>query len=239
MQLMLLEQQNKKRLMQANRDRDTIVGANNAGTPGGGFAAPNMSPSGSRGAGPSPTPGDQMKRIVGTPKMAQQAIPGSPMTDMQNRASPAPNFDPSAAQMQPGGMPQQYYANMGGNQMARPQTSHPNFTMNMAAMNQQTMEQQMRMAANGRLPNGQPWPQGVNPAMQGNPQNPAMRNPQQGPGTMGPPPAPAGEQQAVSQRTQPSSPAQPAAPPTPSQSKAAPKGKKENTQKKVCKILCL
>lgn len=237
MQLMLLEQQNKKRLMQANRDRDTIaVAANNAGTPGGGFAAPNMSPSGSRGAGPSPTPGEQMKRIGGTPKMPQQTIPGSPMPDMQNRASPAPSFDPNTAQMQPGGMPQQYYANIGGNPLARPQTSHPNFPMTITGMNQPTMEQMHRLAANnGRMPNGQPWPQSANPAMQANQQNPTMRNAQQNPGAMGPPPAPAGEPQAGSQRTQPSSPAQPTAPQTPSQSsKSAPKGKKEAGQKKVC-----
>src|ERR1700712_152701 len=104
MQLMLLEQQNKKRLLQARREQDHIIqvpggGPPNSGPPGSGppgqAFAPNMSPSGSRGGGPSPNPSEQMKRIAGTPKMAQQGMPGSPMPDMQNRSSPAPNFDPS------------------------------------------------------------------------------------------------------------------------------------------------
>jgi hypothetical protein len=223
MQLMLLEQQNKKRLMQANRDRDSITA--NAGTPGGQFA-PSMSPSGSRGAGPSPTPGDPMRRAVAnTPKIPQQGLPGSPMADMQNRASPAPGLDPNGAPLQPGGMPQQYYQNMGSaNAMAaRAPSSHPQFTM-MPNMNQPSMEQIQRIA------NSRQWP----PGMTGNQQNAAMRNAQQGTGVMGPPPTPANEQPSAQQRTQPSSPAQPAAPPTPSQSnKGAPKGKKEAASKKV------
>jgi hypothetical protein len=232
MQLMLLEQQNKKRLMQANRDSNTI---NSAGTPGASqFVPPNMSPSGSRGAGPSPNPGDQMKRMAGTPKLQQQAIPGSPMPDMQNRASPNPPFDPNAPQMAATGMPQQYFANIQNqNPMGRPPSSHP-FPMGMAGVNQGQIEQMQRMANAGRMPNGQPWPQGMNPAMQANVQNAAMRNVQPGGGIMGPPPAPAGEQPSA-QRAQPSPPAQAPAPPTPSQSnKAAPKAKKETAaQKKV------
>jgi hypothetical protein len=233
MQLMLLEQQNKKRLMQANREGNTM---GSAGTPGaGGFGAPNMSPSGSRGAGPSPNPGDQMKRMAaGTPKLQQQAIPGSPMPDMQNRASPNPGFDPNTPQMTAPGMPQQYFTNMNQNSMARPPSSHPNFTMNMGAVNQQSLDQMQRMANTARMPNGQPWPQGMSSAMQANAQSSTMRNAQPGAGAMGPPPAPAGEQP-PSQRTQPSSPAQPPAQPTPPQAnKSANKQKKETAaQKKV------
>lgn len=207
--------------MQANRDRDQT---GPGGTPGGVYTAPNMSPSGSRGGGgPSPTPNDQIKRMSATPKMQQQAISaGSPMPDM-NRGSPAPNFDPNVA----GGMPQQYYPNMAANQMGRAPSSHPQF--NMANMNPQQMADMQRMqAANGqRLQNGQPWPQGVNPAMQV--QNPGMRGQQQ---VMGPPRAPANEAAPVP-RAQPSSPAQPPAPPTPSQTNAKPpgKGKKETAPK--------
>jgi hypothetical protein len=221
---MLLEEQNKKRLMQAGQGRDGPHQNQ-------GFVAPNMSPSGSRGAVPSPGPSDQIKRLTGTPKIPQQNLAGSPMADMQNRASPAPNFDPNTPQM-PGGMPQAYYATMGNNPMARaPPSSHPNFNaMGMAGIQQQTLQQMQRMASenNGRVPGSSPWP----PGMQGGP-NSALR-PGQGPGAMGPPPTPAGEQ-APPQRPQPSSPAQNPAPPTPSQTKASVSkaSKKENGNKKV------
>jgi hypothetical protein len=244
MQLMLLEQQNKKRLLQARREQDHIIqvpnpGAANSGPPGSGppggqVFAPSMSPSGSRGGGPSPNPADQMKRVGATPKMSQQGMPGSPMPDMQNRGSPTPNFDPSNGQMAQN-MPQQFYSNMAGNVMARQPNSHPQFQMQMANMNPQQLEQ-LRLANGGRMPNGAAWPQGQQPMMQQ--PNPNQQSPQGMPATqqrhnnMPPPPAPAPEQQ---QRTQPSSPAQPPAPATPSQQpKSAPKGKKESAaQKKV------
>jgi hypothetical protein len=235
MQLMLLEQQNKKRLMQANREGNNI---GSAGTPGaGGFAPPNMSPSGSRGAGPSPTPADQMKRMAaGTPKLQQQAIPGSPMPDMQNRTSPNPAFDPNTPQMAAQGMPQQYFNNINQNPMQRAPSSHPNFAMNMQGVNQQSLDQMQRMP---RMPNGQPWPQGMNPAMQANAQNPGMRNAQPGAGSMGPPPAPAGEQP-TNPRNPPSSPAPPQAPPTPNPAnKPAGKAKKETAAQKKVKICYL
>jgi hypothetical protein len=218
MQLMMLEQQNKKRLLQARRDNST-EGGNQAGTPGNQmYAAPNMSPSTSRGGGPSPNASDAKR---GTPKTAQQALPGSPMNELQNRSSPAPNFDPSGGPIPPG-LQQQYYANMAGN--ARAPSSHPTFQINPG------MQAQLEQMQRGqRMGNGMPWPQGGQQVMQGaNQAQAALRA-----GNMGPPPAPANEAPAPQQRTQPSSPAQQPAPPTPSQAnKAAPK-KKEAAAKKV------
>jgi hypothetical protein len=224
MQLMLLEQQNKKRLLMARQEQDNInhVPGSTPG-PGGPFAQ-NMSPSGSR-AGPSPNPNDQMRKIAGTPKMNQN-VPGSPAMpgDMQNRGTPP---GPGYHEM-PGGMrPQMFNAN---NQamMGQPPSSHPGFNIQMAGqMNPQNMEQ-MRMANGGRMPNGQQWPANGQQMMQPGQGPQGQGTPQQRNMTMPPPPAPNPEQQ----RTQPSSPAQNAAPPTPSQTaKAAPKGKKEPTKK--------
>ncbi|EOD49654.1 putative camp-dependent protein kinase pathway protein [Neofusicoccum parvum UCRNP2] len=96
MQLMLLEQQNKKRLLMARQEQDNITQHPASGPVGQPGFPPAMSPQGSR-AGPSPGPNDQMKR--GTPKLNQAGLPGSPMPDgamPQNRSSPLPNgFDPN------------------------------------------------------------------------------------------------------------------------------------------------
>ncbi|KAF2115089.1 hypothetical protein BDV96DRAFT_92927 [Lophiotrema nucula] len=231
MQLMLLEQQNKKRLLMARQEQDSMSGGPPQGHSGVGAPGfpPAMSPQGSR-AGPSPNPTDQMKR--GTPKMNQQGLPGSPMPDaamQQQRNSPVP-FDPS--QMPPG-MPPQFaagYPQIPGNPMMRPPSSHPgNFN---GQMNQAQME---AMRRNPAMQNGG-WPQGGPPqAMMQNQGQPMggpggpMNNPQQR-NNMPPPPAPpAGEQP----RAEPS-PSQPAAPPTPSQqNKAGPKkkGTKDNAKK--------
>ncbi|KAF1985689.1 hypothetical protein K402DRAFT_413217 [Aulographum hederae CBS 113979] len=237
MQLMLLEQQNKKRLLMARQEQDNLS-HNPAGTQPGmvqpGFA-PNMSPSGSR-SGPSPNPNEQMKR--GTPKMGPGGLPGSPMPDMsQNRGSPAP-FDPSQGSIPPG-MPQAYYQQqMQQNRMMQPPpSSHPpNFGTQQ--MNPQIMEQ-MRQQNGNRMPqNGQQMWQGGAPGQnmqpgQGGPQAGQMGNPQARQNNMPPPPAPPTEQN----RTQPSSPAPSTnAPPTPSQTnKAAPKkpSKKEAAAKKA------
>jgi hypothetical protein len=225
MQLMMLEQQNKKRLLQARRDNNTD-GSNPAGTPGNQvYGAPNMSPSTSRGGGPSPN-ANEVKR--GTPKAAQQPLPGSPMNELQNRSSPAPSFDPSGAPIPPG-LQQQYYANMAAN-ARQPPSSHPTFQVN-PGMSQAQVEQMNQMQRAGRLPNGMPWPQGGQQVMQANQAQAALRAVNMG--NMGPPPAPANEAPAPQQRTQPSSPAQQPAPPTPSTAnKAAPK-KKEAATKKV------
>jgi hypothetical protein len=241
LQLMLLEQQNKKRLLQARREQDTITtgmqGPPGAGPgPGGmmnnGVFAPNMSPQGSRGGGPSPNPADQMKR--GTPKIAQSGLPGSPMPDIQQRNSPG--FDPGNGQIAPG-MSANYYQNM----RQQPQTSHPSFQMQqmqMPGMTPQQVDQinanrmaNMQNVNNGRLPNGQlpPGAQGMQFAAQGGP----MGAQQQRGGNMAPPPAPAEGPGSLPPRAQESSPAQPPAPPTPSQSnKAAPKKKETAAQKK-------
>ncbi|KAF2091025.1 hypothetical protein K490DRAFT_71293 [Saccharata proteae CBS 121410] len=228
MQLMLLEQQNKKRLLMARQEQDNL---SQHPTPPVGQPAfpPAMSPQGSR-AGPSPNPTDQMKR--GTPKLNQAGLPGSPMPDgsmPQNRGSPMPNgFDPNQQGMPPG-MPPQYYPQMANGGMMRPPSSHP------GGFPGQMTPQQMEMIARqngGRIPNNM-WPQGGPPAMMPNQQGQQpvpMGTPQQRNQAMPPPPAPSGEQQ----RTQPSSPAPSQnAPPTPSQqNKANPKKKKAPEEKK-------
>jgi hypothetical protein len=227
---MLLEQQNKKRLLMARQEQDNINHVPQGSAPSSqmAFAAPAMSPSGSR-AGPSPNPNDQMKRVAGTPKMGQGVVTGSPMPDMQNRGSPAPGFEGAMPQ---GARPQFFNNQMGGSPGMmvgqQPPSSHPGFNVQMSNMTPQMIEQN-RMNG-GRMPNGQQW-QGGPQMMQGGPQPQPMGTPQQRNTTMPPPPAPLQEQQ----RTQPSSPSQPAAPPTPSQApKSGPKGKKEGAaQKKV------
>ncbi|ORY15705.1 hypothetical protein BCR34DRAFT_584878 [Clohesyomyces aquaticus] len=225
MQLMLLEQQNKKRLLMARQEQDNMSGPQHGQPPVGapGFP-PSMSPQGSR-AGPSPNPNDQMKR--GTPK-----LPGSPMPDpsmQQNRNSPAPNMD--FQQMPPGFPPQFYNPQLQQNPMMRPPSSHPGGNMNGQQLTQQQMEV-MRAQQNGAMQNGA-WrgpPQGMMP-QQGQQMGP-MGNPQQR-NPMPPPPAPpAGEQP----RAQEPSPSQPAAPPTPNQTnKANPKKKATNDKKKPAK----
>lgn len=230
MQLMLLEQQNKKRLLMARQEQDSMAGPTHGQAPIGapGFA-PTMSPQGSR-AGPSPNPNDQMKR--GTPKLNQQGLPGSPVPDshmQQNRASPVPNsFDPT--QMPPG-MPPQYYGQMPNNHVMRPPSSHPGYNT------QYTPQQMEQIARNGgRMPNGATWPGGPPQMMpnQGQQQGPMGTSQQRN--AMPPPPAPpAGGEPG---RTNPPSP-QPAAPPTPLQGpKANPRGKKESKEtKKVSLVL--
>lgn len=236
MQLMLLEQQNKKRLLMARQEQDNLnpEGRVMSGQPG---FPPVMSPSGSR-SGPSPNPSEQMKR--GTPKMGHVGLPGSPMPDgnMQpNRGSPAPmNFGQMPPEMLQtafkmgdgmGGMP--------NGAMMRPPSSHPQFAN---GMNPQQMEL-MRASQGqngGRMSNGVTWQQGS----QGQaPMMPQVSQPQQPMGTpqqrnMLPPQVPAA---GATTNGRPSSPSAPAAPPTPSQSnKAAPKGKKEGTAKEPRKV---
>ncbi|KAL8713369.1 MAG: hypothetical protein Q9220_002568 [cf. Caloplaca sp. 1 TL-2023] len=235
MQLMLLEQQNKKRLLMARQEQEDPRGPQGAGgIPGGpGFAGPQgMSPSGSR-SGPSPGPNDQVKR--GTPKMAQTGLPGSPMPDgsmPQARGSPATSMSHGNGMQNE--MFQMKSMNEGmtvmgpnGNMMRQPPSSHPNYNAHFTP--QQIAEIQQRRG----MPNGN-WPQGQPPMMQQQPppqpQQPApMGTPQQRGGNMPPPNAPAGA--AVNGR--PGSPSQPAAPPTPSQAnKANPKGKKDAKDRK-------
>ncbi|KAL9075776.1 MAG: hypothetical protein Q9157_003905, partial [Trypethelium eluteriae] len=245
MQLMLLEQQNKKRLLMARQEQDnsqSIAHGPGPGGPGQGMqqsfpqgVSPQARP------GPSPNPNDQVKR--GTEKMGQSPLPDG---SMPQQGSPAANFDPS---QMPQGMPQHYFNHLKAQQesmqmapngqMLRPPSSNPNFAAAQASPEQlQQMQLQARQRqANmqngigfpgGGPPNMIPQPQPGQPGQQG----PNIGTPQQR--SMGPPPAPpAGGEANRAQPSQPSSPAQSTnAPPTPSQTnKANPKKKnaaKEN-----------
>ena len=220
MQLMLLEQQNKKRLLMARQEQDSMSGGpHGQSAVGGPGFPPSMSPQGSR-AGPSPNPVDQMRK--GTPKMNQTGLPSSPMPDgaMQQRGSPAPNMNFDPATMPPGMPPQFYNPQMQQNPMMRPPSSHPGF-----ANPQLTQQQMEQMRQNGSMQNGA-W-RGAPPGMmqQGLQQGPMGNNPQQR-NQMPPPAAPASEQP----RAQEPSPSQSSqAPPTPNQTN------KPNPKKKVTK----
>tara|TARA_R110002003_G_scaffold112_18_gene9722 strand:+ start:27900 stop:29153 length:1254 start_codon:yes stop_codon:yes gene_type:complete len=224
MQLMLLEQQNKKRLLMARQEQDNMTGPQHQGGVGAqGFPAA-MSPQGNR-PGPSPNPADQMKR--GTPKLGQ--MPGSPLpegTMQPQRGSPAPNmqFDPNLA---PPGMPPQFYPQMPHQSpMMRPPSSHPGANFN----GQQLTPQQVEAMRNGQMQQNGAW--------RGGPQQPGMMPGQQMNGPMGnnpqqrqmpPPPAPATDQP----RPEPSPSQSNQAPPTPSQSSKAGPGKKKGTKDNV------
>ncbi|EPS43172.1 hypothetical protein H072_2835 [Dactylellina haptotyla CBS 200.50] len=145
MQLMLLEQQNKKRLMMARAEQDQIHMRGNEPRPEGSFQS--LSPSGTRAA-PSPQPSADIKR--GTPKMGAQPGPGSPLPDGSNmqiqRGSPAASI--AAFNGQP---------TIPNTAMMRPPSSHPGFAGVGPHMNEQAMNPAMRQQAQaGR---GQPmWP---------------------------------------------------------------------------------
>ena len=218
MQLMLLEQQNKKRLLMARQEQDTIGGRPDGQGSMQGYLQ-GMSP-GSRG-GPSPGPGD---RKGGTPKMNQVGLPGggSPMPDGSMRGSPAaPNFNQMG--------PDMYQAQMNGN-MRPPPSSNPVFPGQQYT--QQQLEQLARQPAGGRgVPNGwQQGPQGQAPMLgQPQPQQPApMGTPQ--PRNSDKPPPQGDPSATVNGR--PASPAP--APPTPqTANKANPTKKKDARDRKV------
>ncbi|OAR02455.1 hypothetical protein LLEC1_00937 [Akanthomyces lecanii] len=230
MQLMLLEQQNKKRLMMARQEQDNMSGAMpREGPPGPGPNGqfPDTSPQAMR-SGASPNPGEQMKR--GTPQMNNSGIPSpvpeggqsrdspNPMNFMGNQVDPsmAPHFfkgvDPSMAGAQ---------AQMNG---MRPPSSHPGQPF--------TPQQMMAARAQGQG-NPQLWQPGPNGQMmaQGMPQNPqAQGTPQQR--AMPPPSAPAGAGANANSRTTASPQQSAAAPPTPNQgTKSAPKKKETKAAK--------
>lgn len=245
MQLMLLEQQNKKRLMMARQEQDTMggisrdgSGPNGPGGPGGppgpnGQPFADTSPQGVR-PGASPGPNEQMKR--GTPQMGPAGIPSPLPEGAQSRGSPnALNFmsngmDPS--------MQQAFFKGMDGNMVAaqmnggmRPPSSHPNQPFN-GQMNPQMMArqqggpQQMQWQGPngaGMVPQG---PQGPQVQVQGTPSQRAM-----------PPPSAPAPTANGNGRTNTSSPQiNTAAPPTPQQStKAAPK--KKDTKSAKSKVL--
>ncbi|KAM3071446.1 hypothetical protein ACMFMF_007917 [Clarireedia jacksonii] len=240
MQLMLLEQQNKKRLMMARAEQDNMQPRpDGQGGPNGPGMGPNgqpfqgTSPQGGPRSVNSPNPSEQMKR--GTPHMNNAGIP-SPVPEGQNRGSPsAMNFIAQGGQMDGGMNPQFYKMNgMDSNMMPngmRPPSSHPGFnpqgmTQQQQMMMQQRQQQQQQQQGWQAGPNGAPMV--ANPS-QGAPQQ-TMGTPQQR--NMPPPAAPAANANANG-RTQPSSP-QTAAPPTPQQgNKANPKKKNETKETKA------
>lgn len=247
MQLMLLEQQNKKRLMMARQEQDlntNMPRVEGPGGPGGPGAPPGpnaqaafqgTSPPGGR-SGTSPNPAEQMKRA--NQQMNSAANIGSPLPDgaAQSRSSPnSMNF-------------------MGGN-MDPNAASHFGINMNMAQMNGamrpphppfngQMNQQQMMAARQAQQPGaqnapGMQWQQGgPNGQMAGQPPQPIQGTPTQTQRSMPPPSAPtaAAAANAANSRNATSSPqVSNAAPPTPQQAnKAGPKKKEtKNAKNKV------
>ncbi|PGH16947.1 hypothetical protein AJ80_05015 [Polytolypa hystricis UAMH7299] len=245
MQLMLLEQQNKRRLLMARQEQDTITRADGQPPmPGQPNLPPGTSPQGSR-AGASPNPNDQMKR--GTPKMPQTGLPGSPSVGDpmgQGRGSPASmNFGGQMTPEMSGGA----FFNMkpegivGPNM--RPPSSNPAFSGPQMTQPMDAMARQIPGAGN-RMPSGnwqQPQGQPMAPQQPPQQQQPQPPQPQQQHATGQPQPAGTPQERnampppqappaaaAANGRTQPSSPQSGAAPPTPQQAnKPAPKSKKE------------
>ncbi|KAL8827485.1 MAG: hypothetical protein Q9191_003161 [Dirinaria sp. TL-2023a] len=237
MQLMLLEQQNKKRLLMARQEQDTMRQPDGQQMPGGPGYAPGMSPSGSR-SGPSPGPNDQMGKR--SPKMGPGGLPGSPMRDgsmAQARGSPMSfNGQVPAEMYQVRGM-ENGIGPAGPNAMRMQPGQHPGqiagggFNPPQAQQQQQHAEAMRAQAA--RMPNGQQWQQapqpGQAPVMQPNQgQQPAQMGTPQQRNAMPPPQAvPTGT---GANGARPSSPAQ-GAPPTPQPAnKANPKGKKDTKE---------
>lgn len=243
MQLMLLEQQNKRRLMMARQEQDSInASARGAdGPPLAGQQAqqqpgpipPSTSPQGSR-TGASPIPNEQMKR--NTPKISQSGLPNSPNAPdamMQGRGSPASmNF---TGQMPPEMAPQFFMKNnlpdgIPGPNGLRPPSSNPAFSG-------PQMGQPVPAGGPNRMPNGGTW----QPQPGGQPmvpqQSPIIQNPNTGtpqsvnsmPPPQAPPAANAGRQPPPSPQTGA------AAPPTPQQgTKSAPKRRETKDKAKVC-----
>ena len=174
MQLMLLEQQNKKRLLMARQEQD---GPGQPGMPAG--FAPGMSPQGSRG-GPSPGPGGERR---GTPKLGATGMDGSPLPDGSMRGSPA-----AINAFNPVQQPEMFAAMNAG--VRPPPSSNPAFN---GQYNPQQM-QQMQREAGGRMPSGS-WqgPPGQGPMGQlppGQQQHPAQMGTPQQRNEMPPPQAP-------------------------------------------------
>lgn len=244
MQLMLLEQQNKKRLMMARQEQDNMAMPRADGAPG-----PAMGPNGQpfqgtspQGARNSPNPSDQMKR---TPHMGPSNIP-SPLPDGQTRSPSGMNFNNMGQgnPMDPNMAQKGFYPNMNGmdqNMVAagmqngmRPPSSHPGAGFNPMAQQMQMQQRQQQAAAQQAQQAGQNWngPGGPMGAQPNQPPQQSMGTPRQG--AMPPPSAPA-TGAAVNGRTQPPSPQQgTAAPPTPQQgNKANPKKKAESKDTKA------
>lgn len=261
MQLMLLEQQNKKRLMMARQEHDggnsiqmPREGPGGPGAAGGPGAPPGAnapfqgtSPQGARpGASPNPT---DMKR---GPQQMNPAGMGSPLPEgSQSRGSPnTMNF--MGNQMDPNQAP--HFMGGGGNiatgpQMngMRPPSSHPGQPPFNSPMNPQQQQQMMAARQQGQM-GGQPGQQPMQwQQQQGGPGGPngtqmvpqGGQTPQQVQGTpqqrnaaMPPPAQPAAAAVAANARNTSSPQVSNAAPPTPSQTnKAAPKKKETKSAK--------
>lgn len=222
MQLMLLEQQNKKRLMMHRQELD--VASRDQGVPPGlmgqsGVYAPPMSPRASR-TGHSPNSNDPTKR--GTPKQMGQDSPLPENTMGTNRNSPGSNnFEPGQMQNM---MPPFAMVNGPVNgMMGRPPNGQNG---QMSAQHVEMMRRQQQQAQMG-MHNGA-WPPGMQNPGQMLQQGQVMAQMDQARNSMPPPQGP------PAGRTQPSSPQTQAAPPTPSQtSKAGPKKKDSKDNKKV------
>ncbi len=219
MQLMLLEQQNKKRLLMARQEQDNMSG-HPTGHPGGmgpnGNFPPGTSPPGSQ-RGVSPNPND-LQRGRST------VIDLSRMSFAADIATGSPT--PGAGMMDVNNLPPQMRNQMmmGPNGM-RPPSSHPGPAMTQAQLDM--MRQQGSMMPNGQFPSGAP-PQMMQPGQpgqgpQGTPRNTAMP----------PPPAP------PNTGTGPSSPSQAPAPPTPSTTNKAKPGTKKAAEKKVSCLIAI
>ena len=232
MQLMLLEQQNKRRLLMARQEQDQVVNSGPPGaTPQPAMMAqqgmpfnmhPGMSP---RRNGQSPSPNDPMKRNPS--QMGQSPRPdGMAVT----RGSPAPGvFDAQQAQQ----------AAMAGQQFFPNAAMRPN-GMGPGGPQFQAPNGQMRpVGMQGPRPGGPagPFPPGMQPFAQNaqgqppNPNNPGGPQGNQPASSMPPPQAPANQPG----RTNPSSPAPGPAPPTPRQNKEAGPKKKESAKKDAAK----
>jgi hypothetical protein len=238
MQLMLLEQQNKKRLMMARQEQETAPGGRDGAAPG--AMGPNgqpfqgTSPQGARSVN-SPNPAEQIKR--GTPHMNSAGMP-SPLPEGQSRGSPSGmTFNMPGGQMDPNmtapyfkmnGMDPNMVGNMQNNM--RPPSSHPGGFPNQLTPQQVAMARQQVANAN--------WQGGQNGQMMPGPNPGAPQQNMGGPGTpqqrQMPPPAAPVAGATTNGRTQPSSPQQGAAPPTPQQAnKANPKKKAETKDTKA------
>lgn len=244
MQLMLLEQQNKKRLMMARQEQSDMGGIPRDNQPGAagpnGQPFPDTSPQAMR-SGTSPNPAEQMKR--GTPQMNNSGI-SSPVPDgAQSRESPNPAMNflgnhvnvSMAPHFYKGGADENMAAAQAQMNGMRPPSSHPGQPFN-GPMN----AQQMMAARQGVPGNPQQWQQGMNGQMVpgGMPQQgqPVQGTPQQR--SMPPPSAPAAAN--ANNRTTASPQQAAAAPPTPSQSnKAAPKKKESKSAKDKVSPFCI
>lgn len=236
MQLMLLEQQNRKRLLIARAEQETMNRPDQGpgGGPGqAGFAG--MSPQGSR-SGPSPNPSEQMKR--GTPPKMGQLPGGSPLTDgsiPQTRDSPT-----AVMNFNPGQMPPEMFSGLQNTGILptgmRPPSSHPGgFSQSLTQPQMELMNRSQAARVGQNWANGQQAPAMLQQGSQGGQQPQQMGTPQRTSAAMPPPQAPPGGVTGGNIKTQPSSPQQPAAPPTPQQTnKANPKGgKKDPKERKV------